>query len=474
MIETPPPAYHARGAGAAPALLVLCAATGLAALAALHLSVFGVLQARLHVPEQDGWTGYVPLAVAALALVYWRLAPRQAWFVLLLAGALAAIPVPLLVIAPDLFTEWMAEPYLVLFGACRPLLLVGTLALATWVWRTGRRDAGAVLIGAAVAVPVLAGLVGAILFTNVDRIVLAVIGLVLAGVCLVVTIVAGASGGPARTDEAEPRPTWAATIGGAVGAVAPLLFQAWPASMNPSADSYAAFGEHMLVVGLIVLAAGVIGGIAAGPRVLTVGLAIGSLLGAVAALVGSAAAGVLDLPTALPVTVVVLSLAAGIAVGVLRARLVVGLGGLGLLVIGLLVLYLVFLADDPIFDNDVMNVLTPILLVVGIVSIIAVLAANGAVLAPFGEAPAAVAGVGAAVAAGLSGVITYFAYNPLADTAEIFAGYPPVIVLIVFAAALTIVAHQRWYRPAPPVGEQPAQTVPVGETGPEPPVGDVR
>jgi len=476
MVQTlPPPAHHARGGGSS-GLLVLCAAAGLAVLAAVQMSVFGLFRVANLAPGGGDWVGYVSLAVAALGLLYWRLAPRQSWFVLLLLGGLAAIPAPLLQLAPDLFADWMRDPYLLLWGSCQPLLMVGTLALSTWVWRTGRRDAGAVLIGAVVAVPALAGFLGGVLVGDHGDTVLTVIGLVVAFVSLVLTIVARASGLPVNTDEPAPRPSWAVTIGGAVASVAPMMYFVWQApSMNMSVDGdpYADFARHMLIVGLIMLAVGVIGGIAAGPRVLTTGVAVGSLLAAITGLTGSAVADLHDLPVALPVTVVVLSLAAGIAVGVLRARLIVGLAGLGLLVVGLLVLYLVFLADDPIFDNDVTNVLTPILLVIAIVAIMAVLAVHGAALAPLGEAPAAIAGVAGAVTAGLSGILTYVSFNPPEGSSEALAGYPPAMVLIVLAAGLTIVVHRRWYRAALPTGEQPTETVPVGETGTERPTDEV-
>jgi hypothetical protein len=484
MIQTPPPAYHARGAGS-PALLVLCAAAGLAALAALHASIYGLLRvSSLGTASTGDWVGYLPLGVTALALVYWRLAPRQSWLVLLLAGGATAIPVPLLVIAPEMFAPWMRDPYLILYGSCRPLLLVGCLAVATWVWRSGRRDAGAVLIGAVVAVPVLSGFLSGVLFGGEAGQVPAVVELVLAIVSLVVTIVAGARGAVARTDEPDPRPSWAATIGGAVAAIAPLVFIAWQppplGSAAPSADAtvtmspYDEFSQHMLVVGLIVLAAGVIGGIVAGPRVLTAGLAVGSLMGAISALIGPATADVYDLPAALPVTVVLLSLAAGIAVGLLRARLVVGLAGLGLLVVGLLVLYLVFTADDPIFDNDATNVITPILLVVGVIGGLAALTANGAVLAPLGEAPAAVAGVAGAITAGLSGVLTYFNFNSPTGTPDALGSYIPVMALIAIGAGLTVVAYLRWHRATPPAApRQPAEAVPDGEIGTEPPADGV-
>lgn len=472
MIQTPPPAYHARRAGS-PVLLVLCAAGGLAVLAAVHLAVLGLRDVVGTSGTGSEWMIYVPYALTGLALVYWRLAQRQAWFVLLLVGAVAAFATMLLMVAPDLFAEWMRDPYVLLYTSCRPLVLVGTLALGTLLWRSHRPNAGAVVIGAALVVPMLASSLGIILGAGGQPVILAVIGLVCAAASIGLVIVTRVNGRAVRTDEPAPRPSWAVTIGGAVAALAPVLFLVWEMPDSGESDFYTAYGQHMLIVGLIVLAVGVIAGIAAGPRVLTTGAAAGLLLGAVSGLAGLAMAEVSDLPVALILTVSVLSLAAGIAVGVLRARLVVGLAGLGVLVVWLLVLYLVFLADEPIFDSDVMNVLTPILLVITIIATMAVFATQGALLAPLGESPAGFAGVAMAVSAGSNGVVQYFGYHPPEDKPMVIGIYPPALVLIALAAGLTIVAHQRWHRAEPPNQQGPAEAVPAGMLGPDQPTDEV-
>ena len=241
------------------------------------------------------------------------------------------------------------------------------------------------------------------------------------------------------------------TAAGAVAGVAPGLFLWWGTPARPEnggdVDDYiSGIASHNLVVGLIVLGVGLLAGFAAGPRVLVTGVAAGALLGAVSTLAGPAASDLRNVPAAVPAVVALLALAVGIGCAVPRYRVMVGVPGLAVLVVGLLVVYLVFSADDPVFGDEVTNVLTPVLLAVAVVAAVSVLATLGMVAAPSGAAPVAFAGVAGAVAAGVMGIASYFVFDAPRDIPPNLAPYPSVMAFLVAAGLLTLFAYQRWQR----------------------------
>lgn len=441
MIDTPQPVGTR-----APVPLVVCAALGLGALAAAQLGVLGQLRAAGLATNDVA--SYTPVVVLVLALLAWQLSPRLSWVVLVALGAVGTVPSLVLTLAPEMFAPWMRVPYLMIDSASRPLLLVGVLGVATLVWRTGNRPAGAALLGATLVVPTLTTFVLAALIFGVD-IVVPVIGLVLVLATVAATIAAAVTHpGPV---EPEPGPGWRVTVAGAVAGVAPVVYRLWrgPDPHRPggdAADYYAEAGQHALVVGLVVLGIGLLAGAVAGPRVLVAGTAGGLLLGAVSSLAGPAAQDIHDLPAGVPAVVALAAVVAGVAMALMHARMVVGVAGLGVLIVGLLVLYLVFSADEPIFGAEVTNVLTPVLLVVTVIAAVSVFASLGTVLAPAGEVPATFAGVVAAVATGVIGITTYATFSVPDDVPAILGTYPPVIVVLAIAAGLTAVAHRQWER----------------------------
>jgi hypothetical protein len=431
--------------------LVAAAAAGLGALAAAQLSVLGQLRvtgiAARGAFDVDLLV-YSGIVALVLALVAWHRFPRRSWAALVIAGAVCTVPNLVLLLAPDALADWMRDPYFVLDAAARPLLLVGLLGAATAVWRAGARRAGAVLLGTTGVLPPLASFVVAGYVLDMGAVV-PVIGLVLVAVAIVVPVVAVVvTPSPA---EPEPRPEWRVTAAAAVAGLAPAVYLWWGAPERPETggelDAYIErLAEHNLVVGLVVLGIGLLAGFAAGSRVFVTGVAAGVLLGAVSLLSGPAVVGFGDVPAAVPAVVALVALALAIACAVPRYRLMVGVPGLAVLVVGLLVLYQVFSADDPILDADVVTVLTPVLLAVTVVAVLSVLASLGMVVVSSGAAPAVFAGVVGAVAAGVAGIGSYFSFDPPDEIPASLASYPAVMAFLVVAGLLTLYAHQRWQR----------------------------
>ncbi len=441
-----------RAAPRSPVPLV-CALVGLAAIAAAQFNLLGQIW-FVGVVEHAAAV-YAAVAVLVVALLAWHLWPRRSWSVLLIAGSVCALPTPVLWLTKDAFADWMLTPYLVVSSSAVPLLLVGTLGAATATWRTGRRGAGAALLGATLAIrPLTSFSVAGLMMEGSELIpVTTLVTLVATIVSAVVAIVAG----PAPI-EPEPRPEWQVTIGGAVAGVAPaIVFHLWPAP-EPNAGDTEAFsvaGLHYLVVGLVVLAIGVLAGAAAGPRVFISGVAAGLLLGALSGLVWPAAADMYDMPTGMPALLALAALVAAVLLALWRARLVVGAAGLGVLIAGLLVLWSSLRADDPFLGPEVTDVLTPVLLVVAVIAATSTLASLGAGLASPGEAPAVFAGVTAAVAVGISAAINYFAFDSSDDVPEPTGIYLPVAVVLAVAIALTVLAHRLWQDRGEPVVGMP-------------------
>ena len=429
--------------------LVAGAVGGLGVLVAAQFSVMahlGVVTAGMGAGVMVNLLVYTPLVVLALALPAWHRFPRRSWPVLVVAGAVCTLPNLLASLFSAGELERLSEPFLVLDAASRPLLLVGLLGAATAVYRSGRRRAGAVVVGATLILPPLTTFVMAPLLFSANLVV-PVIGLVLvvAGAC--VTVVAAVTAPPPA--EPEPRPEWRVTLAGVAAGVTPVVFRWWPGP-NPYGRGgdiegyYRETETYFLVVGLVVLGIGAVAAIAAGARVFVTGVAAGLLLGAVATLTGPAASDLRDVPAYVPLFVAVVALAVGVGCALPRYRVMTGVSGLGLLIAGLLALYLVYTADEPVWEPDVTNVLTPVLLAVTVVAVLSVFSSLGMVVLPSGAAPATFAGVVGTVAAGAAAIGTSYAFDRSNDTPGEFATYPPVMAFLVVAGALTLVAWQRW------------------------------
>jgi hypothetical protein len=446
-----------------PALLVSCAAVGLGVLALLHFNV--IVPLYLFGTADEPYVPYVQAAALLLALLVWHVSPRS-WGVLVTLGALCAAPAHVLLLWPELFGEWVRVPYFVVDAAARPLLLVGLLGVATAVWRAGRHGAGAVLFGATLVVPAIASLVVPTFVVDLDNGV-PVTMLVLVGAVVALTVPAALTA--SRQVEPEVGPEWQVTVGGIVAGAAPTVFYVWRAPDPDSAsgdadDLYAEFSQHFLVVGLVVLGIGLLGGIVAGLRVLVAGAAAGLLLGAVSVLAGEAAVSIGSLTGGLAAAVGVLVLAVGVGVALPRVRAVLGVAGLGVVIVGLVVTWLVF-AERTIADTDAVHALTTTLAAITIIAGVAVCASLGTVVASAGEAPAAFAGVAAAVTAGVSGIALYYRYGVGTTASPRFleSNYPPALVFLVLATVLTVVAHRLGRRTPPrPATPEPVFPAPVG------------
>lgn len=444
-----------------PALLVSCAAVGLGVLALVHFNI--IIPLYLFGTREEPYVPYVQAAVLLLALLVWHVSPRS-WGVLLALGALCATPAHVLLLWPELFGEWVRVPYFVIDAAARPLLLVGLLGVATAVWRAGRHGAGAALFGATLVVPAIASLVVPTFVVDLDDGV-PVTMLVFAGAVVALTVPAALTA--PRPVEPEVRPAWQVTVGGIVAGAAPTVFYLWrapdPSSASGDAnDIYAEFSQHFLVVGLVVLGVGLLAGVVAGLRVLVAGAAAGLLLGAVSVLARDAAASIGSLTGGLAVAVGLLALAAGVAVALPSVRAVLGVAGLGVAIVGLVVIWLVFAERT---NSDAVHALTTTLAAITIIAGVPLCASLGTVVAAAGEAPAAFAGVAAAVTAGVSGMALYFGYDVSTAASPDFldSNYPPALVCLVLAAVLTVVAHRLGRRTPPrPATPEPVVPAPVG------------
>jgi hypothetical protein len=429
--------------------LVAAAIAGLGALVAAQFGIpaqIGVASAGLTAGFAVDLLVFTPIVALALALPAWHLFPRRAWPVLVVAGSVCMLPTLVAALSSALALDTVSYLYLITGSAARPLLVVGVLGAATAVYRDGHRRAGAVLTGATLVVPPLATFV-VIPFLLESAFGVAVTGLVLVVVGAVLAVVAALATPPPA--EPDPRPEWRVTAAGVAAGLVPVIYRLWPGpkpyNRGSDLDTYAQeAADYSLIVGVIVLAIGVTVAIAAGVRVFVTGVAAGLLLGAVATLTRPAALDLYDLPDFLPMVFGAVALALAVVFALPRYRVMVGVSCLGLLIVGLLVLYLVFTADDPIWDVDVTNVVTPVLLAVTVIGVLSVFTSLGMVLLPSSAAPATYAGVVGAVAAGVTGIGASYALDPPSDTPPTFAIYPPVMAFLVVAGALTLFAWNKW------------------------------
>ncbi len=423
-----------------PVLLVVSAAVGLGALAMAQFNNIGPLMLGRF---EDDVLVYSPFAAVVLALLAWHLSPRWSWVVLVVLGALCTVPTAVLLMPEgDAIPSWAETPYLVVSSVASPLLLVGLLGAATVAWRTGRRDGGAALIGATVAMPALASLIVATLVFGVGTFV-PVIGLVLIAATIILAIAAAVTG--PRPAQPQAQPSWRVTVAGAVAGVAPLVYHFWrgPDAYRPAGDAgayYEQAGQHLLAVGLIVLGVALLAGLLTGARVLVAAVAAGLLLAAVADLGGPAAINLRDLPVGIPAMVAIVAVAAGAGIALLRARVLFGVVGLGVVIVGLAVVWLALSVDSST------RTLTLILLAIAAIAAIPLLTSLGSVVTSAGEAPATFAGIVAGVVAGVSGILGYFEFTGYGDESTAASTVVPVMVSLGCAAGLAVLAHYRWRR----------------------------
>jgi hypothetical protein len=425
---------------------VVCAVLGLATYAVGQTT--GLNKSALIGFSSGGdLSAYTSVAALVLALLAWHASPRWAWPVLVALGGLCAVPAQFLLLSRDNFMFWMWTPLRMVDAAALPLLLVGLLGAAAAVWQAGRRGVGAVLLGTPLVVAVLTGfVVSTFRFESADF--LPVAGLVLAVATTAAALVALVGAAPVS------RPEWRVTVGGVVASAASMVYQLWPAPGQPAEGEYAidtavvaldgyfaGVGQHLVAVGLVVVGVVLLGGLVAGPRVLVTGVAAGLLLAAPATLVGPLAMNIYGVSTGTASLLALVALAVGVAVALSRARMAVGLVGLGVAAVWLLVLWLVSRPTDFAADN------LGLVMVVLVAAVVPTLAALGTLLTP-AEIPAAFAGVAAGISVGVSGISMYWSFFTADDEARHVGTYLLVTGSLVVAAGLVVLAHRRWGRPA--------------------------
>ncbi|MGC7102133.1 hypothetical protein ACPZ19_46320 [Amycolatopsis lurida] len=347
-----------------------------------------------------GPADFASLAVPAIALLLWRKAPGRSWPLLLLAGAVCAIPLPLF---------WLgigrtAGVLSVLALASTPLLTIGILGAAMALWhdghaRTGVAIAGAAMVGQLVGAPVRSGLMtigypdawigGPIIY-------LVVIGV--AGVAAAAAIQRGAP--------PIPVPDLRITLIAGLAAATPLIGLLW--RPGPPVRGQPPEATHSLHLGLVFLAIGLITAEFFGLHGFLCATTAALILGAFATLLGNVPRGE-DL--AWVVTgAAVLSTVAGYFVAFSRLRVWLAVGGIGPVVAGLALIYALLLTDGPADYNDFFDVLSVALLLIGTTAAAGAFGFLAETLAAHSLAPAVLAGP--VVPLGL-GVVHLFAYFSL-------------------------------------------------------------
>lgn len=218
-----------------------------------------------------------------------------------------------------------------------------------------------------------------------------------------------------------------------MASLTPLLLLAWPAvrtSLNVGD-----VGDTLLQVGLVLLAAGLVVGAAAGGAALLGALATGVVVG----VFGLLATAELVVQRDLPVLAVVVALAA-VPIGFLAAmsplRLRFGVGGLLVVAAGLAVLFLVLSAESPLGTDDaVVRVIEPVLVLAAGVGVTAGIATAGARLAERATAPAVLAGLATPFALGTLSVMAHVVVSGTAADGDL-----PETPLLLAVAGLCVAA----------------------------------
>lgn len=426
---------------ARPALLVICAALGLGTLIAAYRStVDGIVLLGF----SEDVSVYPPIAVLVLALLAWHLSPRWSWPVLLVLGALCTVPSQLFGLSRDLVESWLPNPYLAIVACAPPLLLVGLLGAATTVWQAGRHGIGAALLGAPLVVPPLMAM---LVFTRANSDVMPITGLMLVAATVLTAIAAAVTSQPVAS-----RPGWRVTIGGVVAGAIPVVFQLWQAPRPPEGEYpvdgaqssfdvyYAETADRLMVLGPVVLGVALLAGLLAGARVLVTGAAAGLLLSAVSSTLVSAAVYVNVMSTETAWVLVLVAVTVGVAIATTRFRAVIGIGGAGAAAVILLV---VWLDSGP--GGEVVDAVTLGWVLMATAAVAApVLATLGSALAADAAAPAAFAGVAAAVVLGVRAFVSSVTTMDFESIRN--PTYLPEVVLLVLAGGLTLLAYRLWVR----------------------------
>lgn len=450
-----------------PQVVTLTAALATATVALLLLNALGGVGTALTTNRApvSAWrfAGFAQLLAAMLALVGWRLAPRATWPILIGLGALLSIPRFLGVVAPDLLVDLPAVPLLVALSVAPAVLLIGLLGIGSWLAQVGRGDLAGALIGiTAVAQGTSVFVYSAFSgdpFLDPDLevwlgIVLAAIGMI--GAIVLVVVVPTVQGG----DAAPRRPSWRVTAAGLVAVAVsalPLVVNVNDFVSTTGADALnlTAVGRYYLVMGLIVLGAGLAAAMIAGPRVLlaavTVSLAAAAV-GVTAPLYGvepgAVAAGVLT------------GLAGGFLLSIAESRVRLAVLTSAVAGVGVLVVWLVVRGTVPVY-------LSSVLIVLALAGGVAAVAAVTGQVALRSAAPAVVGGCAVALQVALP-LLAYAARVTVSgDPAE--RPLDPVVgasAVMLLAVAGLILLSMRLDRRA-----QPAEPEPEPVLEPEPEVG---
>lgn len=422
-------------------VLTMCALSALALLLVRSANWFNLATVSPGIsPDETQLSAYVALAATIGALVVWHLFPARSWPWLLLGGAAVAAVDALLRVAPELYQDWMEDVYYILVSCAPALTMIGFLGAATRIWHAGQKAFAAAMTGSAIVIQLVGPVVFRSLVMDSPEVyrwtTFCLVLLAFAGAIIAVVVASAA-----RVPAVQQRPAWRVTLLAGLGSAAPLVILYWQPAETEEA---AAVGDYLLYLGLTFYAIGLVAGALSGMRALAAGLATGLIIGGFGMLIQPAAVVLYDLPT----LAVILSLGAviaGFAGAMTRARLRIAIGGLGLVSLGLLVMFLLFISDSPLASYDTFTrVLTPILLVIGVIAGTSAIGSIGEVLAEHAEAPAVLAGISVPFSLGTVGILGFIAANPPEGKAPLASMLPSVLVALVLAAALVnLLANRR-------------------------------
>jgi hypothetical protein len=378
----------------------------------------------------------------------WHLFPRRSWPWLLLAGAASVAPLVVLRLVPDLYGGWMTEPLVVLTTSAPSLTLVGILGGATVVWQAGRHGAGAALIGTALVIQLIGPLVMASVPAIGSVLFLSTAFFQWLSTVLVVVAMAGAIGAVVASRTGRPAvvgpSSWRVTIAGALVAASPVVLLWWrPEATGSLEDRAAAATDYLLYLGLGFLAGGLVAGAFAGTHALLASATAGLLLGSFGMLIVPSAR-VLQEITVITTIAALASMIIGYLVALSRWRERIAVTGLTLVVLGLLLLYVVFNRDDPPNDDSaVTRILTPTLMVIGIIAAVAAIAAAGSAPADRGDAPAVLAGLTNAFSLATICLIANISITTAPEDRAPIVGLLPPVIGGAFIAVLLITMRLR-------------------------------
>lgn len=432
-------------------LVVWCAVASFGLLFMKANDVLAVASLRYYTPEAAKVADYVPLVSAAAALLAWHLAPRRAWAWLLLAGGACALPGAVLGVAPDLHGPWVFNVLPALVGSAPAFTIVGLLGAATIVWQSGARAAGGALVGTALVVQLLGPVVIAAIAYDPAALRNVVGALPMVSVVVAVVALAGAVAAlvAARPDE-PTRPDWRATTAGAVASLTQVVLLVW--HPDPPTTPWER-PDYFLHIGLVLLAAGVVIAAAAGRQVLLAAVSMGLLLGAFGMLITPSVEVLREIPV-LAVIAAVGSTLLGAVAAWSRWSQQIGAGGLLVVFLGLLVLFLLFNSDMEFHSyKDFAFAATPVLLVVSVVGVACAGATTAGVLAERSTTPVVLAGATTPLSLGTVAVIAHFTLHQPEGKAPIAGLLPPTAIALLVAVVALVALSRPTRRPVPTPGE---------------------